>query len=453
MSQQIKPTHGQWSRLVFVLAATGSAIGLGNIWKFPYITGEHGGGAFVLVYLVCILAVGIPIMIGEVLMGRRGRLSPINTLGVLVKEAKASKLWKVIGYSGVLAGILIMSFYTVVAGWSVDYLLIAAQGGLQGQDADSIQAIFDNLLASPGKLLIWSSIFTLMTLLVVGFGVQAGLERAVKVLMPGLFLLLALLVGYALTLDTFIQGVHFLFDPDFSKLTADGVLVALGHAFFTLSLGMGAIMTYGSYMPEKASIGKTVLLVAFLDTLVALMAGMVIFPIVFEHALQPGSGPGLMFVTLPIAFGEMPWGVPLGTAFFMLVTFAAWSSSISLIEPGVAWLTEKGIARWPATLGIGLLCWLLSIGSVLSFNLWSGEQYQIFDTNFFDAVDWLTANIMLPLGGLLIAIFVGWVMKDSHVRKELQMKNEALYLVWRVLIRIVAPIAVVVIFASSLGWI
>jgi NSS family neurotransmitter:Na+ symporter len=459
--------HGQWSsRLVFILAATGSAVGLGNIWKFPYITGENGGGAFVLIYLLCIAVVGIPIMMAEIMLGRRGRQSPINTMASLSREEGRNGGWSLIGWSGVLAGFFILSYYSVIAGWALAYVLRAAANAFSGVDAAGVEAMFNGLVGDPERVLAWHTLFMLMSMFVVAKGVKAGLERAVTYLMPALFVLLLVLVGYAFNTGYFTQGLEFLFTPDFHKLfyhcevvagieqcevSGSPVLVALGHAFFTLSLGMGAIMVYGSYMPKKTSIAGSAILIASLDTLVALVAGMAIFPIVFANGLQPAAGPGLIFQTLPIAFGAMPGGHLFGTLFFILLVFAAWSSAISLIEPAVAWLVEnRNMTRIRASVWIGFTTWLLGLGSVFSFNIWSGEKFQLFGKTFFDLLDYLAANIMLPAGGLLIAIFSGWIMKTASSRDEFAM-GEGSYKVWWNVIRYVSPLAVVAVFLHAIG--
>lgn len=448
--------HGQWSsRLVFVLAAAGSAVGLGNIWKFPYITGENGGGAFVLVYLLCIALIGIPIMMAEILLGRRGRRSPINTMSLLASESGVSSAWSMLGWVGVLAGILIMSFYSVIAGWAVSYTFEAATGGFTGLTGDTAGAKLGGLLGNPLQLIMWHTIFSVMVAVVVARGVQSGLEKAVRILMPLLFALLLILLGYAIASGYFAQGLNFLFAPDFSKLTSEGVLTALGHAFFTLSLGMGAIMVYGSYMPGNVSIAKTTFMIAILDTVVALVAGMAIFPLVFANGLEAGAGPGLVFVTLPIAFGEMFGGALFGTLFFILLVFAAWTSAISLIEPATAYLVEnRGMQRSAAAYAITTVCWLLGMLSVMAFSgIWTfsftfaGAEKT---DGLFDVLDILTSTFMLPLGGLAIAIFVGWIMKKSEVQDELQMQGVGFSL-WYQLVRWVSPLLLGLLFIKSLG--
>lgn len=449
-----------------MLAAAGSAVGLGNIWKFPYITGENGGGAFVLVYLVCIALIGLPIMMTEILIGRRGRQSPINTMAELAREYHVSRAWRLLGWAGVIAGFLILSYYSVIAGWALAYVFEAGGGAFAGGDPDAIGQIFADLTGSPGTLLFWHSLFMVMTVVVVARGVRNGLERAVSFLMPALFVLLVVMVGYAIIEGDFARGLDFLFTPDIKKVffrceMVDGaehcgytmapLLTAMGHAFFTLSLGMGAIMVYGSYLPRNASISGSALMIVAADTLVALLAGMAIFPIVFANGLEPGAGPGLIFQTLPIAFGQMPGGTLFGALFFILLTFAAWTSAISLVEPAVAYFVEnQGWSRVRATLLVGVICWVVGIGTVLSFNLWSGEEFQIGGKTLFDLLDYLTANIMLPLGGLVMAIFVGWIADKSLARDELRLPEKT-FRVWWVVTSIVAPIGVFIVFLNAVG--
>lgn len=452
MTTKRQSIHGQWSsRWAFIMAATGSAVGLGNIWRFPYLTGEYGGGAFVLMYIGCVLLVGIPIMMSEVLLGRRGRQSPINTMASLAEEEGLTSGWRYLGWMGVVAGFLILSFYSVVAGWTLEYIFQAGSGNFLTATDEEIGEIFDNLLRNPGQLMAMHTLFMALTVIVVAMGVQSGLERAVKFLMPALFILLLLMVGYAMSTDGFEEGVYYLFYPDWSKLSGEGFLAALGQAFFSLSLGMGAIMVYGSYLPDDASIANTSVTIALADTLVAIMAGLAIFPLVFAYGLETGSGPGLIFVTLPIAFGQMPYGQIFGTGFFILLLFAAWTSSISLLEPAVAWLVEnRGIARARSAAIAGLIAWVLGIGSVLSFNLW--QDYRLFDKTYFDIMEYVTSNIMLPLGGLLIAVFTAWLMSRKAVIEELGLGEGLIFRTWLFVVRYVAPIGVVIIFLHAIGF-
>lgn len=440
--------HNQWSsRTAFILAASGSAIGLGNIWKFPYLAGDNGGGAFVLVYLLCVAAIGIPIMIAETLLGRRGRQSPINTMLSLAEEAKASSLWHYAGWLGVISGFLILSYYSVIAGWAMAYIMKTGGGFLAGIGADAAQAVFLDLKASPDIQFIWHTVFMAATLWIVNRGVSGGLERATRILMPGLFIMLLLLDGYALSSDGFGRGMAFLFEPNFSRLSGEGVLIAMGQAFFSLGLGMGAIMVYGSYLPAHVSIARSTLVVASADTAVALMAGIAIFPIVFANHLEPTLGPGLIFETLPIAFGKMPAGALFGTLFFVLVFLAAITSAIALIEPAIAWLTEnERLSRSKACVWAGSVCWFLGLGTVFSFNAWSEKTW--FGRNFFELVDFLTADIMLPLGGILVALFAGWILPRAASESELEMGRTYRY--WLILVRYVAPGAVALIFLRGL---
>jgi neurotransmitter:Na+ symporter, NSS family len=448
--------RGLWSsRMAFILAATGSAVGLGNIWKFPYITGENGGGAFVLVYLFCIAAVGLPIMMAEILIGRGGGGSPIRSMRLLTERNGHPRAWGLAAVIGMLAAFLILSFYSMIGGWAVSYISTSATGGLVGQSADAIGEIFSGLLGNPWTLLGWHTLFMALVMVVVGRGLRGGLERAVTILMPALFVLLLTVVGYAMTTGHFGEGVAFLFQPDFSKLTTAGVLVALGHAFFTLSLGMAVMMAYGSYLSKSVSIARTSILVSVMDTGVALLAGLAIFPIVFANGLEPGAGPGLIFQTLPLAFGQMPWGSLIGTLFFILLTFAAWTSAISLLEPVVEWLEEKkGMSRGKSTIGAGVACWLLGIVSILSLNVWSDVtplgMFAMFEgKTIFDLLDFVTASVMLPLAGLLVALFAGWVMTREALQNELAMSARGFSL-WYGTIRYVTPIAVAVVFIYNL---
>ena len=446
-----QPIHGQWSsRLVFIMAATGSAVGLGNIWKFPYITGENGGSAFVFVYLLCVAALGIPLMMTEVMLGRRGKRTPVNTMRVLAAEANANQGWQIIGWSGTIAAVLILSYYSVIGGWTIGYILHAATGDFSGLSGDGASSLFGDFVGNPLAQVGWHTAFMLITMWIVARGVRNGLEKAVTYLMPVLVVLLLVLVGYAMTTGYFMKGIAFLFTPDFSHFSGTSMLTALGHAFFTLSLGMGAIMIYGSYVPKGTSIASTSVAVAVADTVVALVAGMAIFPIVFANDLAPGAGPSLIFETLPVAFGHMPGGTFFGTLFFVLLLIAAWTSSISLVEPTVTMLIEKfNLTRRQAALRTGLATWLLGFGTAFSFNLWS--DVTILGMTFFDHLDFLTSNLMLPLGGIGMAIFAGWVMSKHMSREELNMNSEIGYFIWQVSTRVIAPIAVLIVLLHAIG--
>ncbi len=455
MSQRIS-IHGQWSsRLMFILAATGSAVGLGNIWRFPYITGENGGGAFVLAYLICLAIVGIPIMMAEVLIGRRGRQSPVFSFQTLAVEANGHRAWRWVGWAGMLAGLIILSYYSVIAGWTLAYVVRIASGSLVRVTAEGASSIFAQLVVDPERLLAWHTIFMVMTIKVVSRGVKRGLEQAVKILMPLLFVMLLVLVIYAWRQGDFEQAYLFMFDSDFSKLTPSALLVALGHAFFTLSVGLGAMMVYGAYMPGGLSIAKSSILVGLIDTVVGLLAGLAIFSIVFAHDMAVGEGPGLIFQTLPIVFGQMPGGSFFGTLFFLLLVFAAWTSAIALIEPMVSWIVEKReIDRIRAAIWTGIVAWLLGILTILSFSSWSfsfrfgGELKR---HGLFDVLDILTSSIILPLGGLCIALFVGWVMSRESVVDEMGGRSGIGFKLWYFVVRFITPVAVVLVFLQAIG--
>ena len=442
--------HAIWGRRgSFILAASGSAIGLGNIWKFPYITGENGGAAFVLLYLVCVVLVGIPIMMAEIMIGRKGRANPISAVQNICIDNNKSQLWTLIGWMGVLGGFLILSYYTVIAGWTVDYFVAALQGKFTSLNGDTSNAMFNSLLADKRRLVQSHTIFTAITALVLMFGVNRGIETAIRWMMPTLFLLLFILLGFAYNTGEIVTSMRFMFSFNVEDLSWNAALLALGHAFFTLSLGMGAIMAYGAYMPSTAAIGKTVVIVALLDVLVGLMAGVAIFAFVFATpGITPASGPGLMFVTLPVAFGSMPLGNILGGTFFFMVILAAWCSTISLLEPGVAYLHERfGFHRISACLLVAGAAWLLGLGSVLSFNQWSDQEI-LWGMNFYSCLDFLTTNLLLPSGGLLTALFVGWALKREMANHEMQQDHPRLLAVWRWILRYISPIAVLVIIIN-----
>ncbi|MBY6031172.1 sodium-dependent transporter [Halomonas sp. DP8Y7-1] len=444
-----KTTHAQWSsRLSFILAATGSAVGLGNIWKFPYMVGESGGAAFVLVYLLCIGLIGLPILVTEWMIGRRGQSNPVNAMASVAKQAGQPKIWALVGISGVIGAFLILSFYSVIGGWSLYYTLGSVTGDFSGQDADGIGALFGGMLASPGLLLLWHSIFMLLVIGIVARGVTKGLEGAVNVLMPALALLLVVLVGYGMTTGHFGEALNYLFNPDWSALNGEVVLAALGHAFFTLSLGMGIMIAYGSYLGEKVDLIKTARTVVIMDTVIALGAGLAIFPIVFANELDLASGPSLIFVTLPLAFGNMGGGLILGLMFFLLLTFAALTSAISLLEPVVEFVEERTpLSRSASTVVAGIGAWALGIAALLSFNLWS--EPVLFGLGVFDLLDKLTSKFMLPLTGLGAIVFAGWFLSREGVAEDLGLSGGK-EMVWVALTRVIAPIGVIVVFISSL---
>lgn len=448
--------HGGWNRrITFILAAAGSAVGLGNLWKFPYITGEYGGGAFVLVYLFSIALIGVPLFVAESLIGRETREAPIRGLGSLAQASGRSRGWASIGWLGAANGLLILSFYSVIAGWSLDYLLGMIRGVFSGASVQQVEAEFLGLQASVPRLVLWHSVFMLAVVWTIARGVQKGIGDAIQIMMPVLFLLILALLVYGAVAGDLPAALGFMFHVDFSALTLDAWVVALGHSFYTLSLGMAVIMAYGAYMPSGVSLVRTAGIVAVTDTLVALLAGLAIFSLVFGNDLDAASGPGLMFVSLPIAFAQMPLGSFFGAAFFLLVAFAALSSAISLVEPIVAfWVEKTGIDRPLATISLCLFAWLLGMATVLSFNAWSTGTlfHDWFGKTAFDSFDFLSTNILLPLGGVLTAIFAGWFVLPALLRKQYQ-EGDSLrgYSLWIFGLRIVSPAGVSLVLLTGLG--
>lgn len=441
--------RAHWSsRWAFVLATAGSAIGLGNIWKFPYMTGTNGGSAFVLVYLACITLIGVPLLMAETLLGRRGQGNPYDAMTSVAREAGASGFWRVIGLIGIVGALLILSFYSVVAGWILEYATRAA-GGFSGITRAAAEAGFAALLADPARLIAWHTVFMALTVVVVAGGVTSGIERANRIMMPGLFALIMLLIVYGTLTADMPAALRFMFHFDPAAVTREVVFSAMGHSFFTLSLGMGAIMTYGSYLERHTSIARTCFYVALADTGIALLAGLAIFAIVFAQGLAPAAGPGLILQTLPLAFAQMPGGQIVGILFFVLVVFAAWTSSISLLEPFVSLLIERfGVRRAVAAWASGTGVWLLGVAVCLSFNAWSGVR--LFELGIFDLLDALTTKILMPVSGLLIAVFVAWVMQRGHVREEIALPHSGFRL-WQGTLRYVSPLAIVAIFLHVTG--
>lgn len=450
MSQTAKHHRSTWSsRWAFILVTIGSAVGLGNIWKFPYMAGSQGGSAFVLVYLVCVLAIGLPLLMAEILIGRRGRGNPASAMLNVADEGGSSSWWGLVGWSGMLGALLILSFYSVVAGWIVEYLF-QFMIGLHLESAGAAQSRFNGLLEDPLRLVLWHTVFLCLTVGVVAKGIISGIERANRIMMPGLFLILVLLTLWGAVAGNMDAAWHFMFDFRPEALTPSVILAAVGHAFFSLSLGMGAIMAYGSYLDRDSSIASTSLWVAMAGTLVGVLAGLAIFSLTFAQGLEPSAGAGLILQTLPLAFSQMPGGQLFGVFFFLLVLFAAWTSAISLVEPFVSWLTERmGLRRSLAAWGTGLAVWLLGVGVSLSFNRGSG--YTLFGLNLFELLDFLTSRIMMPLSGLAIALFVGWSMTRERVLDEMQLPDGS-FNAWYRIVRYLAPLAILLVFLHALGW-
>jgi neurotransmitter:Na+ symporter, NSS family len=452
---EIEQNREKWgSKVGFVLAAAGSAIGLGNIWKFPYIAGANGGASFVLVYLICIAVIGLPVLIAEILIGRTTQRNPV---GAFLKLSK-SKFWASLGGMGVLAGFLILSFYAVIAGWAIGYIIESINGNFfLWPDPTASAEHFNNLVSNVYWIMGYFAFFMVLTIVIVFAGVQRGIERASKIMMPILFILLIILMIRGLTLPGAGKGIDFLWNPDWSKITASTILLALGHAFFTLSLGMGAMLTYGSYMSEEDNIPSAAFQIVVLDTLVALIAGMAIFTSVFSVGLDPAAGPGLIFHTLPGVFVKMPGGYFFSILFFIALVIAALTSSISLLEVVVSYFVDE--LKWKrhnAAIVLGIITFLIGVPSALSFNVL--KDFHIFGKNIFDVVDYLASNILLPLGGLLISIFVAWVWGFDKVLINLKKGAEKLFnnypwtiTFWKIFIRYLSPVLIFLVFLNSIG--
>lgn len=447
-----KQHHAQWgSRVGFIMAAVGSAVGLGNIWKFPYMVGESGGSAFVLAYLVCIALIGFPILVAEWMIGRRGQRNPMDSYATVAASEGKTRNWAIVGVVGILGAFLILSFYSVIGGWALNYMTKLASGDFNGLDGAAVEGVFNTMLASPATLTIWHTVFMGITAGIVALGVTGGIERAAKVMIPLLALILLVIVGYNVVNGGFAEAVDYLFTPDVAKLFGEGAsdiyLSALGHAFFTLSLGMGIMVTYGSYLGKNISLLSMARTVVILDTVIALAAGLAIFPIIFSHGMDPAAGPGLIFVSLPIAFGSMTAGALLGALFFLLITFAALTSSISLIEPSIEFLEERtSMSRKTAVVVASVAIWLLGVAALLSFNMWS--EVMIFGNNIFDFLDKLTSKFMLPIAGLAAIVFAGWVMNQESVRQELGLSGGS-WSLWQLIAKFVAPIGVIIVFITT----
>ncbi len=460
-------TRAQWgSRIGFILAAAGSAVGLGNMWKFPYITGENGGGAFVLVYLASILLVGLPIMIGEILLGRTSQRS---TVGAFRKLAPGTA-WAGVGWLGVAAGIVILSYYSVVAGWAMHYVYLSLTGSIAGQSADTLNQTFGGLVTDSSLNLMWHTAFMAITIAIVIGGVQKGVERAARLLMPLLLLMMGAMLIYASTLDGFGKALDFVFGFHTEALTGAGVLEAVGHSFFTLSVGMGAMLTYGSYLKRDDDLVGSAIYISVLDTLVALMACLVLFPITFTQGMEPAAGPGLVFKNMPIAFASLLGGGLWSVVFFSLLTFAALTSSISLLEVAASYfIDERGWSRKRAVLTIAGVIFALGIPSALSnsteifgsdFAALTAPAFEVVGVeagkNWFDTFDYLASNWMLPLGGLGIAAFAAWrvggeARQQSFAAGSSLGKVKAFYLAWLTLLRYVVPIAIILVMLHALG--
>lgn len=442
------------SKLGAILAAAGSAVGLGNIWRFPYETGNHGGAAFILIYLGCVFLFGLPIMIAEFTVGRHAGAST----GEAFKALAPKGCWKYIGYLGVLTGFLILGYYSVVAGWTLEYIFQAVTNRFAGRSSSEFITMFQDFSLNPFRPLVWLFVFILLTHFIIVKGVQKGIERSSKVLMPVLFILILLLAVCSVMLPGAEKGIEFLLKPDFGKVTPSVFLGAMGQAFFSLSLGMGCLSTYASYFGKDTRLGHTAMSVGVIDTFVAVLAGLIIFPAAFSVGIQPDAGPSLIFITLPNVFQQAFSGVPVlayvcSILFYVLLALAALTSTISLHEVSTAFLHEKfNFSRGKAARMVTAGSLIIGIVASLALGVWS--DYKIAGMNFFDALDFLTAKIMLPIGGMMTALFVGWVLNRQIVRDEVTNYGSlkaGYYPVYIFILKYIAPIGIAAIFLNELG--
>ena len=441
--------NAHWSsRFAFIMASVGFAVGLGNIWRFPYVTGENGGSAFVLIYLFCAFCIGVPCLVAELVIGRRGQSSPPESMTRVAEESGRSRYWGLVGGMGVLTAFAIAVTYAVVVGWVLSYLSKAAMTGFVGIDAESSSEAFDVLLANSGGMLFWTLLGNLIVGTIIFSGVKGGIERAVTVMMPLMFALLIGLSIYNVFAGGFVETLEWLFTPDFSKVGPDTLLAAIGQAFFSLGVAMGGMMTYGAYLPKGFSITRAAIIVVLADTFVALLAGFVVFPAVFHYGLDIASGAGLIFKTLPVAFAQMPGGHVFAILFFIMLAVAGITSMVGLLESVTAWVSERfAIHRHFGSAVVVAAVTSCSIASVLSYGVWA--DYRIAGFNFNDVAFAIPDKILLPAGGLLIATFAGWFMLRVHSEDELS-TTPVIYSIWRQLVRYVAVPAIAFILISGL---
>lgn len=442
-------SRGFTSNIGAILAAAGGAVGLGNIWRFPYMLGQNGGGAFLLIYIFFVFLIGIPLMMTEFIIGRR---SQSNAVGAYHKLAPNQKGWLILGILSILGGLLIYAFYSVVAGWTLNYLMLACGGKLAGKDTQAITHTFTNFTQGTWWPLASQFLFLILTGAVVTMGVQKGIEKISKILMPALFILLIAMCVRSLTLSGASQGLTFLLKPDFSKITSQTVLSALGQSFFSLSLGMGCMVTYGSYIQKSDKLFKTSAWIAACDTFVALLAGAVIFPAVFAFGMNPASGPELVYIVLPNVFNSMPAGNLFAIIFFLLLSIAALTSTISLLEILVAFGVEELHWKRKTSSIISTLA-VFIIGSICTLSFGPLKEFHLLDRTIFELFDFLTASYLMPLGALLMTIFLGWFYPKVEVKDELsnggKLKVRAFNLYYLIL-RYIAPLALLIILISGI---
>ncbi|SMB95038.1 neurotransmitter:Na+ symporter, NSS family [Desulfonispora thiosulfatigenes DSM 11270] len=456
MSKNINYTKREsWgSSFGFIMAAAGSAVGLGNIWKFPYVAGESGGAVFLFIYLICALLLGFTVMLCEHALGRNSQQDAVGTF----KKIAPGKKWWLVGAIGVLASFIILSFYSVVAGWTLAYIFKSVIGSLAGLQLTEYSGFFSNFISNPVEPIIWQSIFMIITVIIVVAGVQSGIEKWSKVLMPALFAILLLIIVRSLTLEGSMEGVKFFLSPDFSKINSTVVLSALGQAFFSLSLGVGAMITYGSYLNKRSNIPSAAFMIIALGILVAVLAGLAIFPAVFATGMSPSGGPGLIFMVLPAVFSKMPFGHFFEIIFFILLSIAALTSAISLLEVLVAFIKDQ--LKWTrkkAAIISGVLAFIWGIPSSLSQGIWSEFLFKLPGQKpkvFFDLMDFFASNILMPIGGICVCIFTAYIWKTNNAITELSNNGKYRYSwlpLWGFLVKYIAPIVIFLVLLQGLG--
>jgi NSS family neurotransmitter:Na+ symporter len=441
----------QWSsRRGFLLAAIGFSVGLGNIWRFPYVAGENGGSAFVIIYLVCAFAIGMPLLVSELAIGRLGRSDPTGSYRAVARSAGRSPAWGAVGTLAILCVFAVLSFYTVLSGWTFDYFVRGVTGAFRGLDAESSTSMFAGLMANPWRLLFWHTVVNLLIIIVIRRGVQQGIEKAANILMPTLFGALLVMLVYSVFAGDMVSAMRFLLEPDFSQVTPKTFMIAVGQAFFSVGVAMATMITFGAYLPESFSIPKSSVIIILADTGVAMIAGLVIFPLVFAFGLTPGEGAGLAFQTLPIAFGQMPGGLVFGGIFFLLLIVAALSSCLGGAEAAVSWIDERwNVPREKGVLYFVGTIWLIGITTILSLGEWSdfyplGFIPALAEETIFDVFEWLAANILLLIGATLTSIFVGWLVPKHTKLKGLGISDGPFYLYANTMMRYVIPPILVV---------
>lgn len=457
MAMEQQTSAHRWSSYyTFLAASIGTAIGLANIWKFTYVAGANGGGMFVLLYILAMAFVAVPALIAEMMIGQHGGRSVIGTMRVLRQRDGISRHWELYGLFAMLGVFIVLSFYAVIAGWTIDYFIISLRGAFANIDSAGTASLFDRLQADPARMALFQALFLLFTVGTVAIGLNRGVERILGTLTPTLFVLILVMLVYAILYADFARGVAFLLKPDFGSFNVTVLLMAMGQAFFSLGVGLGVMMTVGAYTNTSVSIAKAAIIIGAADCGVAILAGLSIFPIVFTYGLTPEEGPALIFLTLPVAFGQMPGGEVLGPLFFVLMTLAALTSSIVIFEVIVVWLEEyTNWSRVRLAWLAGLALWIAGLATVFSFNIWAdirplGMFSAFADKTIFDLLDYLASNLLMPLGGIVVCILAAWVLPGAVTRARTGFDSERTFMVWQKLVRYFVPLIIALVFLVNL---